>query len=383
MGNQTIADLLGAVESVGPLIAEHAARAEADRQLSGSVYQAMYNAGLFGMLAPKAYRGLELHPTDCIQIWEKIARIDPAAAWNLVMNQVIAAYSAWLPPKGVAEFFADGIPTAAGAFHPLGKATPVDGGWRITGQVPFASGCHHVKWLGMAVQQEDGDTPFGAFFRREAAAIPDTWHTLGMRGTGSADFAVTDLFVPEHLTVPIAPLNNPPPGFEGPLFRMWPWPGIVGEAAISVGIAAAAVDTAVHLCITKTPAYQGTALRDQQLAQFLIGKARARVEASRDTVTRAAEFGYQDVEQSGKSLSPQAKIRLQLAVSFAAEACAEAVRLVNDVVGTSSIRLGQPFERHFRDTHTLLQHSDKSGPRYASAGRLMFGLDNDWVWLSF
>ena len=82
-------------------------------------------------------------------------------------------------------------------------------------------------------------------------------------------------------------------------------------------------------------------------------------------------------------LSRDANIRLQLTASFIAEACAEAVRFVNDVVGTSSIRIGQPFERHFRDTHTLLQHSDKSSPRYASAGRLMFGLENEWVWLDF
>ena len=235
----------------------------------------------------------------------------------------------------------------------------------------------------MPAQEDGADAPFGAFLRRESATILDTWHTLGMRGTGSADFAVTDLFLPEHLTVPVAPLRHPPPGFEGPLYRMWPWSGIVGEAAVSVGAAAAAVDAAVHLCKTKTPAYQGTALRDQQLAQFLTAKGRARVEASRDTVSRAAEFAYEDVERSRKLLSPEAKIRLQLAVSFAAEACAEAVRLVNDAVGTSSIRIGQPFERHFRDTHTLLQHSDKSSPRYASAGRLMFGLENDWVWLSF
>jgi hypothetical protein len=100
-------------------------------------------------------------------------------------------------------------------------------------------------------------------------------------------------------------------------------------------------------------------------------------------VNRAAEFAYEDVERSGALLSREAKIRLQLAVSFAAEACAEAVRFVNDVVGTSSIRIGQPFERYFRDTHTLLQHSDKSSPCYASAGRLMFGLENDWVWLNF
>jgi alkylation response protein AidB-like acyl-CoA dehydrogenase len=383
MPNQTFSDLLGAIERIGPLIAEHAAAAEANRQLSGAVYQAMYDAGLYAMMAPKAYGGLELHPTECVQVWEAIAKIDAAAAWNLVMNQAIAAYSAWLPPRGVADLFASGVPTIAGALHPPAKAVRTGGGWRITGQVPFASGCHHVQWLVMPAQEEGADTPFGVFFPRESAMLLDTWHTLGMRGTGSTDIAVTDFFVPEHRTVPVAPLRNPPPGFEGPLYRMWPWSGIIGEGTISVGIAAAAVDAAVHLCKTKTPAYQGTALRDQQLAQFLMGKARARVEASRDTINRAAEFAYEDVDRSGTLLSLEAKIRLQLAVSFAAEACAEAVRFVNDVVGASSIRIGQPFERHFRDAHTLLQHSDKSSPRYASAGRLMFGLENDWVWLSF
>jgi alkylation response protein AidB-like acyl-CoA dehydrogenase len=383
MPNQTFSDLLGAIERIGPLIAENAAAAEANRQLSGAVYQAMYDAGLYAMMAPKAYGGLELHPTECVQVWEAVAKIDAAAAWNLVMNQAIAAYSAWLPPRGVAELFASGVPTIAGALHPPAKAVRTDGGWRITGQVPFASGCHHAQWLVMPAQEAGADTPFGVFFPRESATLLDTWHTLGMRGTGSTDIAVTDFFVPEHCTVPVAPLRNPPPGFEGPLYRMWPWSGIIGEATISVGVAAAAVDAAVHLCKTKTPAYQGTALRDQQLAQFLMGKARARVEASRDTINRAAEFAYEDVDRSGTLLSLEAKIRLQLAVSFAAEACAEAVRFVNDVVGASSIRIGQPFERHFRDAHTLLQHSDKSSPRYASAGRLMFGLENDWVWLGF
>ena len=86
------------------------------------------------------------------------------------------------------------------------------------------------------------------------------------------------------------------------------------------------------------------------------------MEAARDTLFRAADLAYADVENSGQSLTVELKVRVQLAVSFAAEACAEAIRFINDVVGTSSIRLGQPFERHFRDLHVLLQHSDKSEP---------------------
>jgi alkylation response protein AidB-like acyl-CoA dehydrogenase len=164
---------------------------------------------------------------------------------------------------------------------------------------------------------------------------------------------------------------------------MWPWPNILGEAVISVGIGSSAINAAVELCKNKTPSYQGVPLKEQQLAQFLLGKAASRIEAARDTLYRAADVAYDDAASNGTSLSEKSKIRVQLAVSFAAEACSEAVRFVNDVVGTSSIRLGQPFERHFRDLHVLMQHSDKSSQRYASAGRLMLGLENDWVWLSF
>src|SRR5207302_9025335 len=130
--------------------------------------------------------------------------------------------------------------------------------------------------------------PFAVFFPRTEANILDTWYTLGMRGTGSTDYAVRDLFIPDHLTAPVGPLTNPAPGFEGPLFRMWPWTAILGEATVSVGVAAAAVEEAIQLCKTKTPAYNATPLREQQLAQFQIGKAKARIEASRDTLYAAA-----------------------------------------------------------------------------------------------
>ncbi len=388
------AALLSEVERIRPILQEHAPSAEANRQTSTATYDAMFDAGLFAMLAPVAYGGREVHPVEAMRVWEAVARIDASAAWNLVMNQHAAEFVAWLPAAGREELLSDGPTTVAGGFNPPAAATRVAGGWRITGRCPFASGCHNAKWLVMPALEMDGNqpkvdptsgqpSPFAGFFPRGAATILDTWHTLGLRGTGSTDVAVEDLFVPDRLIAPVAPLPHPPPGFEGPLFRMFPWTGILGEAIVSVGIAAAAVDAAVQLCKTKTPFYNATPLREQQLAQFQMGKAKARVEASRDTLYRAAEAAYDDVTASGGLLSVDAKIRLQLAVCFAAESCAEAVRFVNDVAGTSSIRLEQPFERYFRDTHVMLQHSDKSSARYGSAGRLMFGLPNDWAWLSF
>jgi alkylation response protein AidB-like acyl-CoA dehydrogenase len=390
----TTDDLLRQVRRLRPLIEEHRQRAEDDRQLSGVVYQAMLDAGLFAMHAPKAYGGLELHIVDMLRVIEAVARIDSAAAWNLSINQAIPASASGLTEAGVREIFGDGPPTRAGALNPPAAATRVEGGWRITGRCPFGSGCHHARWLALPAVEMDGDhpkidpatgqpTPFAVFIRRSQATILDTWHTLGMRGTGSADFAVEDVFVPDHLTMAVGPLLHPAPGFEGPLFRLNPLTALLGEAIVSVAVAAEMVDEATELCRTKTPAYNATPLREQQLAQFLMGKAMARVEASRDTLFRAAEAGYDDVARSGTLITVASKIRLQGAVCFAAEACAEAIRLVNDAIGASSIRTTQPFERLFRDAHTMLQHSDKSSARYATAGRLMFGLDNDWIWLSF
>ena len=387
-------ELLAAVERIKPVIQAHAATAEAERRLTGAAYDAMYEAGLFAMLAPRAYGGLEVHPVEAMRVWEAVARVDAAAAWNLVMNQCISAYAAWMSPEGARELFRHGPAITAGALNPPGAATRVEGGWRVTGRVPYGSGCHNARWLAMpAIESEGGSpkldpetgraTPFAVFFPKEQATILDTWRTLGMRGTGSTDYAVEDLFVPDHMTAPVAPLARPAPGFEGPLFRMWPWTCIMGETTVSVGAAAAAVDEAVQLCRAKTAAYNVAPLREQQLPQFQLGKAKARVDASRDTLHAAASEAFAEVEQSGQLLSRDAKIRLQLAACFAVETCAEAVRFVNDAVGASAFREDRPFERHFRDTHTMLQHSSKSSARYASAGRLMLGLENDWVWLSF
>ena len=388
--NAVTAQLLEQVERIRSIIEENAAKAEATRQLPQVVYDAMDDAGLFAMLAPKAYGGYELHLVEAMRVWEAVARIDAAAAWNLSMGQGIAQFAAWLPEAGVKELYAEGPTTVAGTLNPPTAATRVEGGWRITGQCPYGSGCHNAKWLAMPALEMNGDqpkvdpetgqpTPFGVFFPSSKAKILDTWHTLGMRGTGSMDYAVEDLFIPDHMVAPVAPLSKPAAGFEGPLYRIWPWTPIFGEATASVGTAAAAVDAATELCKHKTAAFNVTALRDQQLAHFQLGKAKSRVDAARDTLYGAATEAHNQVERTGGLLTVESKIRLQLAACFAAEA----VRWVHDVAVASAIRTEQPFERYFRDAHTLLQHASKSSARYASAGRIMVGLETDWVWLTF
>ena len=153
----TTKGLLEAVERIRPVIEEHAPNAEANRSLPNPVYEAMFDAGQFAMLAPTAYGGLEMHPVEAMRVWEAVARIDSAAAWNLVMNQATGGFAAWLPAEGAEELFGDGPTTVAGSFFPPGRATRVEGGWRITGQVAFTSGCDNARWLFMPAVEMDGD----------------------------------------------------------------------------------------------------------------------------------------------------------------------------------------------------------------------------------
>ena len=390
----TTDDLLAEVDRIRPILEEFAPVAEEQRYLASEAYQAMLDARLFDMLAPRAYGGFEFHPIEAMKVWEAVSRIDSAAAWNLVMNQSIATMAAFLPDEGAQEIYGNGPTTVAGGFWPFGAGREVDGGWRVTAHVSFASGCDHAKWFLVPAVQMDGDEPridpdsgqpmvLGAMVPRDEAEVIDTWHTMGMRGSGSSDVRVSDVFVPSHRTFAPGPLTEAATGLDGPLFRMFPFTVILGETIVSVGIAASAVDDLIDLVRDKTPNYNATPLKEQQLAQFEAGRAQALVHAARDTLYRAADEAYDEAEASGQPLSWDAKIRLQLAVSFAAETSAEAVRLVHNVAGASGIRLEAPFERYFRDVHVLTQHTSKARPRYAHAGKLMFGLENDWIWLSF
>ncbi len=392
--NDTTSKLLDTVDEIRPVIESNAPVAEAKRRLPMEIYNAMKEAGLFGMLAPEAYGGYELPITEVMQVWEKVSRIDSAAGWNLAQNQGQACFIAWLSDEGARELMGDGPATVAAGFFPPGTAKRVDGGWEVTARVPFASGCHNTQWIWLpALKTENGDPVmdsesgepivYGFFVPQEEVRIYDTWNTVGMRGTGSADAAVSDIFVPDRRAMRMGPLQNPASGFEGPLYRMFPLNTVLGETIVSLGAAGAAIDAILELVKTKTPAFTETALRDQPVVQHAIGRAAAKVNAGRDTLYAAAEEAYNELEASGEGLSWDAKLRLQLAINFTVGACTEAVQLVHQTAGSSAIRQEYPFERLFRDVHTLTQHASKNNSRHVTTGRLLFGLDNDWTALDF
>jgi alkylation response protein AidB-like acyl-CoA dehydrogenase len=373
------------VEHIRPIIEEHAAESDAQRALAAPVYDAMRAAGLFRTLVPKTVGGFELHPAEAYRVWEAVARIDSAAAWNLQISSAISLFACHLPADGGEEVFERGPDTIfAGGFFPPGLSVRVDGGWRVTARTSFASGCNRAQWfLVPMVEVDDESSKFDptredppsivAYVPRDEVDVIDTWHTVGMRGTFSADVVVDDVFVPDRRVAYLEEHAEPAPAFSGPLYATAPWPGVHGETIVSVGIAGAAIDKLVDLAARKTPGFSRVALRDREMAQHHAGKARALVDASRDSLHAAISEAYEGAERD-RGLSEAARIRCQLAACFGAEACAQAVDLVCEAAGTTAIRIEHGIERHHRDIHVLARHADKSSSRYEDVGRMMFGL---------
>jgi alkylation response protein AidB-like acyl-CoA dehydrogenase len=377
--------LLGEVERIRSTLEQCSPQAEAERALPDAAYDAMQGAGLFRMLAPKAFGGLELHPVEAYRVWESVARVDSVAAWNLQISSSIGGFAAWLPKEGGEEIYERGPDTIfAGGLFPPGPSVRVDGGWRVTARVSFASGCHRAQWFALPILEvvEDAsrfdprreDPPsIVAFVPRDEVDLVDTWHTVGMRGTFSADVSADDVFVPDRRVAHVVSDHERAPAVSGPLYGTMLWPGIHGETTVSLGIAGAAIDKLVELATRKTPGYSRIPLHDREMAQHHAGRARALVDASRAFLYAAISEAYADAARDGW-YSEAAKLRCQLAACFGAEACAQAVDLVHEAAGTSAIRIGHGLERHHRDVHVLTQHASKSYSRYEDVGKMLFGL---------
>jgi alkylation response protein AidB-like acyl-CoA dehydrogenase len=384
-------DLLGEVERIRPILEDFAEQAEAERRLPDPVYDVMIDAGLFRMLVPAALGGRELHPVEYYAVIEAIARIDSAAAWNLNQSASVASVAAWLPEDGAEEIYARGPDTVvAGGFYPPGPSVRVDGGWRVTARNAFASGCHRAEWFGVPLLEvPEDESRFDpdvenapsiiALIPRDEVDVVDTWNTLGMRGTFSADVNVDDVFVPEHRIAYLGPEHARSPRFAGPLYAAWPWVGVHGQAVVSVGVAGAAIDKLIDLAKRKRPSYTRQELGGREIAQHHAARATALVDASRAYLNAAISEAYEEAARDGRS-SEAAVMRCQLAASHATEACAEAVGLVHEVAGTSSIRIGRGIERHHRDVLVLTTHAYMSSERYEDVGKMLFGQPPDfWV----
>src|SRR3990172_1429706 len=285
MGEQ---DLQAAVERIRPVIEQYRDEAEQERKLPEPVVEAMQKEGLFKLLLPKELGGAETDLLTYYATIEKVSSIDSSAGWTFANVATSAVQAAFLPEAGAQEIFGVGAVTA-GSVIPGGRATPVEGGYRVSGRWPLASGCHHAEWLGgnsfvfegEAPRMGPGGAPDFTFvwFPAKDCSILDTWYSTGMRGTGSADFVVEDVFVPEHRTFPLFTAQARVPG---PLYKM----DIAAHfftalTNVGLGIARAAIDSFVELAKVKTPTLSQTGLAARPTVHAEVARAEARYQSAR------------------------------------------------------------------------------------------------------
>ena len=383
---------LAAVRDLEPVIRRHAAEAERERRLGAPVVEAMRDAGLFDLWRPAAFGGHEVGPSTGLSIIEEVSRIDSAAGWNLMICLATESFGAWFSEEIASRTFGKPGVIMAGAFNPPRRAVPVEGGYRVTGRTPFVSGVHQADFVNGLAQVMDGDDvrlgPDGlpvvlqTVFPIADVEIVENWNTMGMRGTGSDDVVVTDCFVPDEHTAPYVPLETMPPAYDAPLHRLTVWPAVAAVATPALGVAQAAIDALIELATVKTPAYTTRSLADRSVVAAQLARAEALVASARALLHQTFDDALAHVTDGG-FLTQEHKVRVQLASTNVVVASGEAVGLVHAAAGASGIREEQPFERHFRDAHSLTQHAFVCANRYEDVGRHRMGREPEWGFFAF
>lgn len=383
----TISSLLDRVRLIEPIIRAHAEYAERERRLHDAVVSTLREHGLYYLWRPKAFGGLEVDPMTAFRVFEEVSRIDSAAGWNLQISCAIHPFGAWFSDDGAKEIFGSQNAILGGSFFPPRKAVPVDGGYRLTGQTPFVSGAQQADWfLGLAHIYDNGAPRIGengepvtlmTACPRSDVVVMDTWHTLGMRGTGSDDVLTTDVFVPERGTALLAPLEEYGKAYQGPLYKFTLWASVAALSTISMGIARAAIDDLLNLAGRKSPSYTARALKDRSIVQQLLGEAEATLGAARAYLYEALREVWDKALQN-RIIDMAGKRKLQLSATHAAIAAAKVIDLVHQIAGTTGIRDEYPFQRYFRDAHTVSQHGFICISRYESVGQLLLGVPVEW-----
>ncbi len=365
---------------------------EHGRELPETIVDALARRGLFRLLLPRSLGGAELPPAAYVPVIEEIARHDASAAWCLGQACGCTMTAAYLAPDVAREIF--GGPRGIVAWGPPGpaEARVAPGGYRLTGTWSFASGSHHATWLGahVAVFGEDGTPrrrPDGSpvfrtlLFPKTSTVMTDTWHVVGLRGTGSDTYTVTDLFVPEDHAVERSADAKPR---ETGLLYAFSSSNVysAGFAGVALGVARGVLDAFVELARDKIPRGANHTLRDNNVIQAQVAQSEARIGAARAFLLRSLCEIWDQAAGTGRlSLDHNATIRL--ASTWAIHQARDAVDTLYHAAGATAIFEDNPFERRFRDIHTVVQQYQGRQAHFETVGQVLLGLGPESAMFTF
>jgi alkylation response protein AidB-like acyl-CoA dehydrogenase len=383
------ADYLRRARELAPGLVAAADQIEHGRELPEAVVDALVERGLFRLLLPRSLGGAELLPADFVPIIEEIAKADASTAWCLNQASGCSMTAAYLERDAACEIF--GGPRGILAWGPgPGTARVVEGGYRVSASWSFASGSHNASWLGchVPIVEADGTPCLHAggspvvrtmLFPKSSAKMTDIWHVIGLKGTGSDRFSVEDLFVPEQHS---ATRDDDTRREKGLLYRFSSLQlYAAGFAGVAMGIARGMLDAFVELARDKVPFRSGGALRDNHLIQSQVAQAEARLSAARAFLLGSLEEITGDVACVGHITLDQ-RMTVRLASTFAIHQSLQVVDTAYHAAGSSAIFEENPFERRFRDMHTVSQQLQGRQEHFETVGQYLLGLDpNSLMWL--
>jgi len=364
------ADYVRRAGELAPELAAAADEIERRRELPEAVVDALVERGLFRLLLPRSLGGAELLPADFVPVIEEIAKADAAAAWCLNQASGCSMTAAYLDPEAACEIF--GGPRGILAWGPgPGTARVVAGGYRVSAKWSFASGSHNASWLGCHVPILEAD---GA-----PRLHPDGSPVVRTMGTGSDQFSVEDLFVPERHSATRDDATRREPGLLYRFSSLQLY--AAGFAGVAMGIARSTLDAFIQLARDKVPFRSGGALRDNHLIQSQVAQAEARLAAGRAHLLGALEDITAEIARIGHITLDQ-RMTARLASTFAIHQSLQVVDTAYHAAGSTAIFEANPFERRFRDIHTVSQQLQGRLEHFETVGQYLLGLDpGNLMWL--
>ncbi|MFC7701841.1 acyl-CoA dehydrogenase family protein [Bradyrhizobium sp. GCM10028915] len=383
------AAMVAKARALVPRLRERAARTEELRHLPPETEKDLHDAGLFRMLQPKRIGGAELDYVALIDCADLLGQADASVAWNLAnlashhwmlgMFQPTAQELVWGrdPDALIASSF----------IFPAGRATRVEGGYRLHGSWPFSSGVASCAWNMLASVVYSDDEADGIEYRifllpKADYKVLDTWNVAGLRGTGSCDVEVRDAFVPEDMTVAVGDLDggptpgsklNPNPLYALPVFSLFPYV----LSGVALGNAQACLDDYAEVVRHRISTYNHARLSDFQSTQIKIAEASAKIDAAR-LIMRSACLNAMEDARRGHLPDMATKTRYRRDGAFSVNFCTDAVSMLFAASGARGLFTTGALQRQFRDAHAINSHLafnfDAAGTNY---GRVALGLPSE------
>lgn len=374
--------ILSTVKSVARRVAERRDEIDVDRKFPLDLFEELEGVGTFKVCGPKKFGGHELSLHQANELIIEGARGTGSMGWLMMVGTAQSIGGGLYPEETIArnhgnhEFL-----RTRGVIAPKGKATPVEGGYMVSGQWPFASGGpkpHYVSGH-CIIQGEDGKPVIGpngpasimALIPGDQVEFLDTWHTLGMRGTDSCDVRVKDVFVPHNETFDLLTAKS---CFDTPAGRV---PLRVAlsftHCALALGIAEGALDDIVQVAVSKSASMNPQALmRNDPLFRDALGRHRMSLTSLRATMDQITENALQ-ADREGRELTPQEVLTGRAISNFITSGCLEIVNWAYQAGGSTSVYNGSSLQMRIRDIHVATQHAACSADPYRLLGAVLLG----------